>query len=128
MTMIVGERLELGPQAAAQARRALAPLERELPFELIQDLLLLVSELVTNSFRHAGLGADGVAFLRVDVDRDRVHVEVADRGKGFAPEPIRIPSPDRDRGWGLTIVERIADRWGVVENGSTVVWFDLARD
>lgn len=128
MTTRVGERLELGPHAAAHARRALAPLEAELPASCFQDALLLVSELVTNSFRHAGLGVNGVAFLSVDVDRERIHVEVRDRGTGFEPVPITIPPQDRDCGWGLTIVERVADRWGVEQNGSTVVWFELARD
>ena len=128
MTTRVGERLELGPEAAARARRALAPLAQELPAECFQDVLLLVSELVTNSFRHAGPGAEGVAFLSVDMDRKRIHVEVEDRGAGFLPEPIRIQAPDRQSGWGLTIVDRIADRWGVVENGSTVVWFELSRN
>jgi anti-sigma regulatory factor (Ser/Thr protein kinase) len=128
MTTTVGEQLKLGPDAAARARRALAPLKGELPAERFQDVLLLVSELVTNSFRHAGSRADGVAILSVDMDRERIHVEVKDHGAGFVPQPIRIPSPDRESGWGLTIVDRIADRWGVVENGSTVVWFEIARN
>jgi anti-sigma regulatory factor (Ser/Thr protein kinase) len=128
MTTKVGEQLKLGPDAAARARRALAPLKSELPSERFQDVLLLVSELVTNSFRHAGSPADGVAFLSVDIDRERIHVEVEDHGAGFVPQPIRIPAPDRESGWGLTIVDRIADRWGVVKNGSTVVWFEIARN
>ena len=128
MTARVGERLELGPDAAARARRALTPLKPELPAACFQDVLLLVSELVTNSFRHAGPVADGVAFLSVDMDRERIRVEVEDRGAGFVAQPTRIPSPDRESGWGLTIVDRIADRWGVVQNGSTVVWFELARN
>jgi anti-sigma regulatory factor (Ser/Thr protein kinase) len=128
MTARVDERLELGPGAAARARRVLAPLKPELPAACFQDVLLLVSELVTNSFRHAGLSAGGVAFLSVEMDRERIHVEVEDRGVGFALQPVRVAAPDRESGWGLTIVDRIADRWGVVENGSTVVWFELARN
>lgn len=128
MTAKVGERLELGPEVAAQARRALAPLKAELSKDRFHDAVLLVSELVTNCFRHAGLGRDGVAFLNVEVDRDRVRVEVEDRGKGFVAEPIQTPHREAERGWGLTIVSRIADRWGVRGNGSTVVWFELARD
>ena len=88
----------------------------------------MVSELVTNSFRHGGPNADGVAFLSVEMDRERIHVEVEDRGVGFVPQPVRVAAPDRESGWGLTIVDRIADRWGVVEHGSTVVWFELARN
>jgi anti-sigma regulatory factor (Ser/Thr protein kinase) len=127
VTTKVSERLELGPHAAGDARRAVARLEGELSPELVDDLRLLVTELVTNSFRHGGMGADGVALLTVEVDRFRVHVEVRDRGKGFSARPPRDLPINRDAGWGLTIVERMADRWGVVEDGATTVWFDLAN-
>jgi hypothetical protein len=31
---------------------------------------------------------------------------------------------DRDGGWGLPLVEHLADRWGTFQ-GSTHVWFEL---
>lgn len=121
----VHERLLLGPRAAARARLALAHLENDLPAEVFEDLRLLVTELVTNSFRHAGLSPNGVVFLNVEVGSACVHVEVEDRGRGFTLRPPRRRPIQRESGWGLTIVERVAERWGVVQNGSTVVWFDL---
>jgi hypothetical protein len=36
------------------------------------------------------------------------------------------PQPGAHGGWGLRIVEQLADDWGVLE-GSTRVWFQLAR-
>lgn len=118
-------RLELGPQAPAFARRSLASLARDVPAERLDDLRLMVSELVTNSFRHAGLTADDSATLTIDVAPGRVHVQVEDPGKGFTIPSGPRRARDRATGWGLTIIERLAERWGVIEDGSTIVWFDL---
>jgi anti-sigma regulatory factor (Ser/Thr protein kinase) len=94
-----------------------------LPKEAADDVRLLVSELVTNSFRHSGLGSGDDAVLTVDVDPRRVHVEVEDHGHGFASP--RVGGVGVDHGWGLTIVDRVSDRWGVVEDESTLVWFEV---
>jgi nitrogen fixation/metabolism regulation signal transduction histidine kinase len=52
---------------------------------------------------------------------DRFRVEVIDEGSGFvAKERER----DQEGGWGLPLVEELADRWGTFE-GSTHVWFEL---
>jgi anti-sigma regulatory factor (Ser/Thr protein kinase) len=52
---------------------------------------------------------------------------VADEGPGF--DPANTKPPDQQRpGWGLFLVERLADRWGVNHDGrSTKVWFELRR-
>jgi hypothetical protein len=51
---------------------------------------------------------------------------VSDTGSGFSRE---VPTPNEDNagGWGLYLVDRIADDWGVVtaETG-TRVWFELS--
>ena len=124
MARRICQEIPLGPRAAARARAALKRLEREVPREVLDDVRLLVSELVTNSYRHAA-GHRGTATLAVKVDRERVHVEVADDGVGFEPTLPKKASPDRASGWGLTIVDRIADRWGVSREDGTHVWFEL---
>jgi anti-sigma regulatory factor (Ser/Thr protein kinase) len=60
----------------------------------------------------------------VTIDRGRVRVEVADPGAGFEPQP-RDDEMNRPGGWGLYLVDRIADRWGVVRNRMNRVWFEL---
>ncbi|MGH2727610.1 MAG: ATP-binding protein [Actinomycetota bacterium] len=117
-------RLQLGPHAAAASRRRLAFFEGEVPRDRLEAVRLLVSELVTNSYKHAGLRDVDTAVLTVDLDPDRIRVQVEDQGRGFRGLTPRL-APDRASGWGLTIVDRLADRWGVIENGSTVVWFEL---
>ena len=82
-----------------------------------EDAVLMVSELVTNAVLH-GVGAIS---LRIDAEGDTVRVEVADEGNvALAPSP----EPGAHGGWGLRIVEQLADDWGVLE-GSTKVWFRL---
>jgi anti-sigma regulatory factor (Ser/Thr protein kinase) len=54
-----------------------------------------------------------------------VRAQVSDSGEGFAPGE-RTLAMDEPGGWGLVLVERVADSWGVDHNGRTSVWFELA--
>jgi anti-sigma regulatory factor (Ser/Thr protein kinase) len=117
-------RLDRGPTAAANARRGLATLPGDLDAPLMETLRLLVTELVTNSVRHAR--ADAV-LLRVFVGDVAVWTEVTDAGPGFDPAASGPLASDRT-GWGLYLVDRLADRWGVSRDGhATRVWFELSR-
>ncbi len=112
--------LQADAVAPFAARRSLDALV--LPADRRPDLLLLVSELVTNSVKH-GSHPDGIVGVRVDVSAERIRVEVEDGGDGFAP-----PAPDEDPigdGMGLRLVEDLSDRWGVTRSPETVVWFEL---
>lgn len=116
-------RLPGGPQAAAKARRAISQLRADIDPPLMETLRLLVTELVTNSVRHAD--ADTVV-LKVLVGRGSVLTEVTDEGPGF--DPADTGRPRDASGWGLFLVERLAHRWGVRQEGAaTRVWFELRR-
>ena len=53
--------------------------------------------------------------------------EVADTGPGFDPKCVEH-SGDEDTGWGLFLVQRLADKWGVRHDGlDKRVWFELRR-
>jgi anti-sigma regulatory factor (Ser/Thr protein kinase) len=117
--------LENSPEAAAAARTALDDLTGRVPAGRLRDLRLLVSELVTNAVRHAGLGRGDRIRLRVCVRERQVRVEVHDPGRGFEPRAPK-PDPARASGWGLYLVDELADRWGVDGLGrGTRVWFEL---
>jgi anti-sigma regulatory factor (Ser/Thr protein kinase) len=91
----------------------------------IDDLRLLTSEIVTNALRHAGLKAGDSIALAVEASPDRVRVEVADPGPGFDPDSLQEPTPSQVAGFGLFLVKKLADRWGVRRNRLTRVWFEL---
>ena len=93
--------------------------------EVVDDAVVLTSELVTNAVVHAGTSAD-VLCLRSD---DGVRVEVADR----YPEreiPVQggrtVAHPDRENGRGLLLCAALATRWGVEYTPTQKhVWFQL---
>ena len=113
-------RLPGDPDAAAKARQALAKLRGDLDPPLMETLRLLVTELVTNSVRHTKAQT---VVLRILVGRSAVWTEVTDAGSGFEPLARRDGT-----GWGLFLVERLAERWGVNQSDAgTKVWFELRR-
>jgi anti-sigma regulatory factor (Ser/Thr protein kinase) len=120
----ISVQLEVGPSAAAWARSALIPLEPRIEEQCMADVRLLVSELVTNSVRHSDMSRPGTVGLDVSLDSGTIRVEVRDRGAGFDPRPRRA-GQSKAGGWGLFLVERLADRWGVVRNSFTRVWFEI---
>jgi anti-sigma regulatory factor (Ser/Thr protein kinase) len=117
-------RLRGGPEAAARARHALSKLRADIDPPLMETLRLLVTELVSNSVRHA---ASDTVVLRIVVGRAAVLTEVTDEGPGFDPAETD-PRASDESGWGLFLVERLAHRWGVSrEDQATRVWFELLR-
>ena len=123
---MVDLRLDLSPEpeSAASARDAMGHFAGRVGQETLENLRLLVSELVTNAYRHGGLAIGQEIELTAWLRDGTVRVEVVDPGAGFSRP--RDPTPDADSGWGLYLVEHIADRWGVDARGGTCVWFELS--
>lgn len=112
------------PQAVAVARDALDRLEPPLAERDLRDAKLLLSELVSNSVRHAkGLGDIEVALERED---DVLLVRVEDGGSGFPVGNLGPRDEIRPHGWGLRIVDRVSHRWGRETGERSCVWFELA--
>lgn len=110
--------------AAGAARRALSHLRVEVDEPALETARLLVSELVGNSVKHAGAESVG---LEVIVTRSSLWAEVTDDGPGFERLSEQQMTAS-DSGWGLFLVERLADRWEVSSDGArTRVSFELAR-
>jgi anti-sigma regulatory factor (Ser/Thr protein kinase) len=113
------------PASVAEARAALDSFAGTPADPSLEDARLLLSELVTNSVRHAGLDPTHTIELVLAVERSCLRVEVTDRGLGFGMASSGHRDPTGP-GWGLALVARIADRWGVVEgDGITTVWFEI---
>jgi anti-sigma regulatory factor (Ser/Thr protein kinase) len=119
--------LKLSPKAEtiSEARHALDRLVGLLQPEKLEDVRLVVSELVTNSVLHAGLSPDDRICLSAVVSAGSVRGRVCDSGLGFQKPSKLSPRHDLRGGWGLPIVERISDRWGVEKGRHVCVWFEI---
>ena len=125
MAIDINLRLTPEPEAISEARHALDRLADLLPPEKLEDIRLVVSELVTNSVLHADLSPDEQIWLSVEVSTECVRGRVCDPGPGFQMPPKLGPRSDFSGGWGLPIVDRISDRWGVERNSCACVWFEI---
>jgi anti-sigma regulatory factor (Ser/Thr protein kinase) len=114
-----------GLDAGRQARRAISLNEPTLSTAVREDLLLLVTELVTNAVRHGGAAPGRPLEFECRRWDGTVRVEVLDPGTDF-DTPARPTNGDANGGWGLFLVDRIAARWGVDRTPrGTCVWFEL---
>ena len=86
--------------------------------EVVDDAVLLVSELVTNSVLHGG----PPVVVAVDCDEATLQVRVRD-GSPTLPAPRDAASGD-ENGRGLALVAEMSADWGVdTEEDGKHVWF-----
>jgi serine/threonine-protein kinase RsbW len=118
-------RLPADPRAVAAARRCLSTLSEEfVEPRMLTVLQLLVTELVTNSLRHATFDGDPWVEVNVLLEDHSVKVEVIDPGPGFE-RPAPVEASSKGGGWGLYLVDKLSHRWGVTLDGRTRVWFEI---
>ena len=118
-----------GATAARCARRAVREeLKDALPRRRLADVELLVSELATNSVRHSGCTEADELSMEAQVEPDRVRVRLFDPGEGFEAHTPAAPSNGGSGGYGLVLLDRLSDRWGVQREGRFSVWFEVQRD
>ena len=113
-------RLPPDPTAARRARRALH--EARIPEDLQHTVDLLVTELIANSVRHAGLEGDQTILFAARFAGDHIRVEIRDSGPGFDADKAM-----GGKGFGLRMVDKLASRWGVDTGDGTRVWFEVDR-
>jgi signal transduction histidine kinase len=111
--------ISFSDQAPVLARHWLA--NRDLDPEVRDRAILLMSELVSNAVQHSGAGPESHVGIRVCVLAEGLRVEVTDPGPGFSLSNLA----EGDR-FGLAIVDRFAERWGVEGSSPTTVWFEVA--
>jgi anti-sigma regulatory factor (Ser/Thr protein kinase) len=94
-------------------------------------VLLLASELVTNSVLHSGSAVpSGVVTVTVAVGDEVIRVEVTDRCGGSVPVlPAAAPADDEAEGSrGLWVVDALSARWGYERDGGlATTWFELGQ-
>jgi len=118
--------LALPPLAAAagQARAAIRAAIEQGALGRADDAALLVSEICTNAIKHAR----SELTVRLWAEPARLRISVEDREGATLPRPGKAArgDPEAESGWGLLLVEALADAWGVqtTPDGKRV-WFDL---
>jgi anti-sigma regulatory factor (Ser/Thr protein kinase) len=125
-------RLELPaqPSSAAVLRLRIAQdLARVgIPDGLVNDVVLVATELLSNALRHARSLPGDQLDVSWDVRGGRaasVSIRVTDGGGRNTPH-VRNPGPAETNGRGLSIVDSLAEEWGVEDGpGGATVWARL---
>ena len=122
-------RLPRHPRSVSRARTLLREQATswKLPDDVAETAVLLLSELMTNAYRHAKVVPGREIWARCTVDDDSVRVWVTDANDTL-PAP-RSASPDDESGRGLALVATLADDWGAERREPGIgkeVWFELA--
>jgi DNA-binding NarL/FixJ family response regulator len=117
-------RLPADLRSAGEARRIVREtLDGWTDEDRIDDIILCVSELVTNAVVHAGSSPRVVVHVRPAL----IHVEISDDSE--AHPVMRGAGPEDTSGRGMSILSAFSDRWGSLRRsgGGKTVWFDVAR-
>lgn len=94
----------------------------------VDDLVLLLSEVVTNAVVHSdsGRAPGGSVMVCLGFGGGFVHVEVIDDGSATSVPFVRAADADSDGGRGLLLVDLIATGWGACRDTTgNIVWFRL---
>lgn len=92
-----------------------------------EDARLAISEIAANAVRHAGLVPEqDVVRMVIEADEDHVRVAIEQRTPASQVRVIP-PSVEADRvgGFGLHLVESMADDWGYEPGPPGRVWFEF---
>jgi len=112
------------PASVGEARRFVEDTVRSWSLDLLlDDALLVISELVTNAITHAHSSCR----IRLSVNATTLRIDVLDAGSG-TPEP-RPASAMEEHGRGLHLVDAVTSAWGLedVPGQGKLVWAELAR-
>ena len=115
-----------GRDAPSAVRRALRERVGHLPATLRDDLMLLLTEVVTNAVLHSGAREGDAIEIDMRERPESIYVIVTDPGNGFE-RPRRLEPDHRTTGGlGLVLVDRLARAWGTRHDASgSIVWFEL---
>ncbi|MEA2128765.1 MAG: serine/threonine-protein kinase RsbW [Solirubrobacteraceae bacterium] len=118
--------LQGGRHAPAAVRSRVGSLLAEhLDGDDLLDVIVLVSELITNAVRHGRADEDRTIVVHVAIAPHVLRVEVCDGGPGFVPPAVPRPRPEGG-GNGLVLLARMSSGWGVACDDGTCVWFERA--
>ncbi|GAA2620265.1 ATP-binding protein [Streptomyces vastus] len=101
----------------------------KLPDELTETAVLLLSELMTNAYRHAKVSPGREIWTRCTLNAGHFCVSVTDANDTLPT--LHEATPDDESGRGLPLVATLADDWGSEPRTGGIgktVWFTLRSD
>jgi signal transduction histidine kinase len=87
------------------------------------DAMLVASELVTNAVLHSGCSHHETIEVRIEVLSERLRISVRDPGRSGSS--AEVGSGQLAGGWGLRVVEQLAERWGSERAEGYQVWAEI---
>jgi len=108
-------------ESVGQARSFVSQAIHDAAPQVIETVVLMVSELASNCIRHT----DSRFEVAVTRTSGQIRVQATDRGEGHPV--IRNPSPSDPTGRGLQIVDMLAEDWGIefLPGKGKTVWFTV---
>ncbi len=91
---------------------------------VLGDVMLVASELVTNAVLHSGCSEDHR--IHVDVRRESEQLVIMVRDPGLSQAEAQQRPGQAAGGWGLVIVDQLAQRWGTERTDGYCVWAEVA--
>jgi phosphoserine phosphatase RsbU/P len=100
-------------------------LSSRIPPVVLDDVVLLTSELAINGVKHVPAAEGDWLDVLVDQGDDVLKVTVRSPGKDFA-RGEDLSRPGEVGAWGLHFVGELSSRWGVSpDTDGTAVWFEM---
>jgi len=116
--------LPAAPAAATTARTEVTRrLSQRVTVGALDDVRLLLTELITNALRHSDVAPGDEIEVKAEVADGAIRIEVSDPGRN-GPVAPREPGANGG-GFGLYLVERLTNRWGVEREDGTTVWAEV---
>jgi hypothetical protein len=115
--------LDVNLEAPYRARRWLAELQMPLGTDRADVVELLVAELVTASVKQAIRDGRHGIDIALYAEGGVVRIEVSDPARRSVPDVPDVP--DEETGFGFYLVDKLADRWGVMGGSAPGLWFEL---
>jgi hypothetical protein len=123
VTESVAMSLPLEPESARRVRDSLQPFREHMDPNAYTDLRLIASELLVEALLAEPNPRPGIE-MRAETRGDRIRLEMT-QGKAAYRLPAGRPAPG-DRGWALTLVWRLAEKWGLRrESQRATVWLEM---
>jgi anti-sigma regulatory factor (Ser/Thr protein kinase) len=120
---LVDLRVRCDKSAPATARRAVSGLKAAR--EVIGDLRLIASELVTNAILYSGCTEEDELELRLERTDSHLRLSVVDPGRSAQSARVAVDEQRASGGMGLFVVEQLASRWGADRSDRYRVWAEV---